>query len=53
VPVTVRTEYETVEMRTVYERAMEIRIGRGPKLADALMAYDARDTFSTISARLG
>lgn len=53
VPVTVRTEYETVEMRTIYEHAMEIRIGHGPKLAGAPMVYDARDTFSTISARLG
>jgi hypothetical protein len=53
VPVTVRTEYETVEMRTIYEHAMEIRIGTGAKLAGAPKIYDARDTFSTISARLG
>jgi hypothetical protein len=53
VPITVRTDYETVEMRTVYEHAMEIRIGTGAKLAGAPKIYDARDTFSTISARLG
>jgi hypothetical protein len=53
VPVTVRTEYETVEMRTIYEHVMEIRIGSGAKLAGAPKIYDARDTFGTISARLG
>ena len=53
VPVTVRTEYETVELRTVYEHAMEFRIGRGAKSSSAPMVYDARDTFGTISARVG
>lgn len=53
VPIMVRTEYETVELRTVYEHSMEIRIGTGAKLAGAPKIYDARDTFGTISARLG
>lgn len=53
VPITVRTEYETVEMRTIYEHAIEIRIGSGAKLAGAPNIYDARDTFGTISARMG
>ena len=31
VPITVRTDYETVELRTVYEHVIEIRTGRGAK----------------------
>lgn len=53
VPVTVRTEYETVETRTVYEQTMEFRTGQGAKRSGAPSIYDARDTFSTISARKG
>ena len=53
VPITVRTDYETVELRTVYEHVIEIRTGRGAKAPGSPSVYDARDTFNTISARLG
>jgi hypothetical protein len=52
VPILTRQERETVELRTVYEHAMEIRVRHGAKPSGAPEAYDAKDTFATLSARL-
>lgn len=53
VPVTTRTDREVVDTRTVYEHAIEFRIGQGQKLEGSPSMYDAQDTFTTLRARLG
>jgi hypothetical protein len=53
VPVMTRTEHDVVDTRTVYEHAIEFRIGKGEALAGSPSIYDAQDTFSTLKARLG
>ena len=53
VPVMTRTERDVVDNRTVYEHAIEFRIGKGEALAGSPSVYDAQDTFSTLKARLG
>lgn len=52
VPVLARTERDVVETRTIYEHAIEFRLGTGEKRAGAPEIYDARDTFDTLRARL-
>ncbi len=52
VPVLARTERDVMETRTIFEHAMEIRTGKGAKVAGAPNAYDAQDTFATLRARL-
>ncbi|MEZ6028779.1 MAG: hypothetical protein R3C46_03415 [Hyphomonadaceae bacterium] len=52
VPVMTRTEREVADTRTVYEHAVEFRIGKGAKLDGSPRIYDAHDTFSTLQARL-
>jgi len=52
VPVLARTKTDVVETRTIFEHAIEIRVGKGAKPAGAPNAYDAQDTFSTLRARL-
>jgi len=53
VPVLARTERDVVETRTVYEHAIEFRLGTGARREGAPQIYDAQDTFRTLSARLG
>lgn len=52
VPVLTRVEREVAETRTVYEHAIEIRVGNGVRQPGSPNIYDAQDTFSTLSARL-
>ncbi len=53
VPVMTRTERDVVDTRTLYEHAIEFRVGRGEARAGSPSIYDAQDTFSTLKARLG
>ena len=54
VPVMTRTETEVVDTRTIYEHSLEILIDQDGRSADnSGKIYNARDTFSTLKARLG
>lgn len=50
VPVLTRTEHDVFETQTIFEHAIEIRVGKGAKPAGAPNAYDAQDTFGTLRA---
>lgn len=53
VPVLARTERDVVETRTVYEHAIEFRLGSGARREGSPNIYNAQDTFTTLRARLG